>query len=75
MPKNTVIANAVADYTARQTRQTVKRLTAQAERLNGDRLCNLPKAGEKLDKVLRELRAIDPQNARHLAKSMGVSVK
>jgi len=73
MPKtSTVIDNAVAEYTQRQTRQAVKRLTAQAERLNGDRLCRLPKADERLVKTLRDLSAIDKEGAKHLAKSMGV---
>ena len=73
MPKtSTLINNAVAEYTQRQTLQAVKRLTAQAERLNGDRLCRIHESDERLVKTLRDLGAIDMEGAKHLAKSMGV---
>lgn len=71
MPKTNAIDVAVAEYTRRQNRQAVKRLTAQAERLNGDRLAKVAGAGCKLRECLDELREIDPASAHHFAVSIG----
>lgn len=72
MPKTrTVIDNAVAEYTRRQTRQTVKRLLHRAERLNGDRLAKVQNAGRELRQVLDSLHAIDASSARRFALTIG----
>lgn len=71
MATKLTIDNAVANYAQRQTRQQVKRLLHQAERLNGDRLAKLTGAGQALRKVLDDLNAIAPGKARAFASSIG----
>ena len=71
---NTSIADAVVRYSQRQTNQQIKRLTAKAERLNGDRHCGIPRAAENLNKILRELRKLDRDHALKFAHSIGVTI-
>lgn len=73
MPTTTknCIDNAVAKYTRRQTRQTVKRLLHRAERLNGARLAKVQNAGSELRRVLDSLHAIDANEARRFALTIG----